>query len=155
MQKQSAIYGYLSTTEYMKFRHPFIFLLMIVLPPILSGCVTTPDNSAMKTITGEIVFDEYTSLPESSQVTVSLEDISGLDAASGVMVVKEFNPAGPPPYRFSLEYNSNWMNPSREYVVRVRIDVDGKFTYTGNESIDAEKKQGVLPVRVERVDYSE
>ena len=137
----------------MKFNHPFIFLLMIVLPTV--GCGTTPDKSAMKTITGEILFEETTDLPESSQITVSLEDISGMDVASGVMVVKEFNPAGPPPYRFSLQYNSNWMNPSREYVVRVRIDVDGKYTYSGSEKIESAKKNGLLQVQVERVDYSE
>lgn len=126
---------------------------MIVLPTV--GCGTTPDKSAMKTITGEILFEETTDLPESSQITVSLEDISGMDVASGVMVVKEFNPAGPPPYRFSLQYNSNWMNPSREYVVRVRIDVDGKYTYSGSEKIESAKKNGLLQVQVERVDYSE
>lgn len=139
----------------MKFHRSFVFLLMAFLLPIFSGCGTTPDKSAMKTITGKILFDETANLPENPQVTVSLEDVSGMDVASGVMVVKEFNPTGPPPYRFSLEYNSNWMNPSREYVVRVRIDVDGKFTYTGNESIDAENKQGILPIQVERVDFSE
>lgn len=139
----------------MKFHTPYVLWLIIVFIPNLSGCGTTLEKSAMKTITGEILFDESTNLPENAQITVSLEDVSGLDIASGVMVVKEFTPAGPPPYKFSLEYNSNWINPSGEYAVRARIDVDGKFTFSGIKKINKEKKEGFLQVQVERIDFSD
>ena len=90
----------------------------------------------------------------SLQLATLFQAASAFDAASGVMVVKEFSPSGPPPYRFTLEYNSNWINPDGDYAIRARVDVDGKFTFSGIEKINGEKKGNVLQVQAERVDYS-
>ena len=138
----------------MKLQHSFVFGLVVIAIPSFSGCGTIPEKSGLSTITGEVMYHESVTLPPDTQITVSLEDVSGNDIASGVMVITEFKPVDSPPYKFSLEYNTDWINPDGRYAIRARIDVDGKLMFYGTEYINAREKskKKSIQVKVDQVD---
>ncbi|MDX2319906.1 MAG: amidohydrolase family protein [Moritella sp.] len=77
-----------------------------------------------------VIYLERTSLPASSTITVTLEDISKTDISSSMLGQKTIAATTPPPYNISLQYDPTQFDNSGEYVVRARIENNGKPLYS-------------------------
>jgi len=96
-------------------------LLKVAVLVTLTGCQTTGVQSGTAEVTGQAVYFERIAAPPHARLEVVLEDISrpGLAAERlGEMIVE---PAGQPPYEFSIEYDPAQIDPRHTYRVAARL----------------------------------
>jgi len=84
----------------------------------------------MKSLETRVIYLERKSLPPSSTVTVTLEDISKTDISSSMLGQKTIAATTSPPYNISLQYDPTQLDVNGEYVVRARIESNGKPLYS-------------------------
>jgi len=77
-----------------------------------------------------VIYLERMALPASSTITVTLEDISKTDISSSMLGQKTIAATTPPPYNISLQYDPAQFDNEGEYVVRARIENNGKPLYS-------------------------
>ena len=78
-----------------------------------------------------VIYLERTSLPASSTITVTLEDISKTEISSSMLGQKTIAATTTPPYNISLQYDPAQFDNDGQYVVRARIENNGKPLYSG------------------------
>ena len=77
-----------------------------------------------------VIYLERKSLPASSTITVTLEDVSQTDISRSMLGQKTIAATKPPPYNISLQYDPAAFDNNGQYVVRARIENDGKPLYS-------------------------
>ncbi len=136
----------------------------IVLGSVLVGCSSQPDSaqqpqveentqqkasptkgaesaqkqvSPMKqqSVTGSIAYRERIALPDNAQVTVSLLDVSRVDAPAEVIATQSIATKGQQvPFAFHLDYKPEQIKANNRYSVRATIKVDGKLRFTTDQA---------------------
>ncbi|EDM66924.1 hypothetical protein PE36_18264 [Moritella sp. PE36] len=87
-----------------------------------------------------VMYLERTALPASSTITVTLEDISKTDISSSMLGQITVAATTPPPYNISLQYDPALFDNNGEYVVRARIENNGKPLYSATLDLPALNK---------------
>ena len=77
-----------------------------------------------------VIYLERASLPASSTITITLEDISKTDISSAMLGQKTIAAHTSPPYNISLQYDPTLFDNNGQYVVRARIENNGKPLYS-------------------------
>lgn len=83
-----------------------------------------------KNLEVRVIYLERKGLPASSTITVTLEDVSQTDISRSMLGQKTIAATKPPPYNISLQYDPAAFDNNGQYVVRARIENDGKPLYS-------------------------
>ncbi len=104
----------------------------------LVGCESSGTKMAeqkIQSVTGTIAYRERILLPDDAKVTVSLQDVSKMDAPSEVISKQQFITNGHQvPLTFDLSYDSSKIQPKHRYTVSARIEVNGKLRFITDTS---------------------
>ncbi|WP_392339348.1 amidohydrolase family protein [Moritella marina] len=83
-----------------------------------------------KNLEVRVIYLERSTLPPSSTITVTLEDVSQTDISHSMLGQKTIAATTSPPYNISLQYDPAAFDSNGDYVVRARIENDGKPLYS-------------------------
>lgn len=110
----------------------------LLLGTVLMGCQSeTPEvaQPQIEKITGTVAYRERIALPDNAVVTVTLQDVSLMDAPAKVIAKHRFETNGAQvPFDFDLSYDSAKIEARHRYSVSARIEVDGKLRFTTDTS---------------------
>ena len=133
----------------------FSFRWFLAVTLTLAGVVHAggPVSGNVETIEGSIWYRERIALPPSAEIRVLLEDVSRMDVPAEVIASTQVEPQGGPPWAFSLPYDPEKLQERGRYVVRVRIEDDGRLLFINTESTPAFGRDPKTPldIRVSRV----
>ncbi len=91
----------------------------------------TDQAAILDVIKGNISADAQEPLPEGAIVTVTLEDVSTADVPAEVVSQQTFLAEGEMmPIDFELNFDTNKIEETHQYSVRVGVEVDGKLKLT-------------------------
>lgn len=79
-----------------------------------------------------VMYLERTNLPAESTITLTLEDVSKTDISRSMLGQKTIAVTSPPPYNISLQYDPTLFDNKGQYVVRARIEHNGKPLYSAS-----------------------
>ena len=103
--------------------------------PARPGAGATPPPDAV--ITGSATYREDVALPDGAVLTVSLWDVSLLDAPSLLLESVEVTDPGEPPYDFRIAYDPDDIEDDRRYSVDAEIrDRDGELLFVTDTAHD-------------------
>lgn len=85
-------------------------------------------------LTGTATFRERIALPANAVFEARIEDVSRADAPATIVGSVRREPAGNPPYEFSIDYDPSKIIANHRYSVRARITVDRRLLFTTVES---------------------
>ena len=89
--------------------------------------IATPSISEAK---GVAMYRERVALPPEAVFEATLEDVSRADAPSQVLGRARIEPAGQPPFRFSIKYDAAQLQPNRNYAIRARLTHEDRLLFT-------------------------
>jgi putative lipoprotein len=122
---------------------------------VAAGVVHAGDQAAggMETIEGSIWYRERIALPPGAEIHVYLEDVARMDVPAELVATTSIEPRGGPPWSFALPYDREKLHDRGRYVLRVRIEDDGRLLFINTESTPAFARDasGPLEIRVSRV----
>jgi putative lipoprotein len=107
-----------------------------------------PGMAGTETIEGTIWYRERIALPPNAEIRVSLEDVARMDVPSQVIATTHFVPEGGPPWAFTLQYDPQRLEDKGRFVLRARIEADGRLLFTNADSIPAFGRDAAEPVQV-------
>ena len=112
-----------------------------------------PGSGNVEAIEGSIWYRERIALPPSAEIRVLLEDVARMDVPAEVIASTRLKPSGGPPWTFKLPYDPDRLQERGRYVVRVRIEDDGRLLFISTESTPAFGRDPNIPleIRVSRV----
>ena len=91
----------------------------------------TIQDEAVDSVKGSIFILDQDLLPENGVVTIVLEDISVADSPAEVVSQQTFSTSGMHvPFDFELKFDPNKIKQTRQYNVRVRVEVEGQLRFT-------------------------
>jgi putative lipoprotein len=119
----------------------------------MTGCASGPteEAGAMKSISGKVWYRERMMLPPNAAIAVALQGVARMDAPAADVATVRLPATGAPPYPFTLQYDPARIRAQRRYVVRARIEADGRLLFTSTESIPAFDRDAPLDIMVTRV----
>lgn len=107
--------------------------LMSLLKPfkLLAGglCLVAAGGAFAQNITGTATYRERIALPPNAVFEAVLEDVSRADAPAVVLGRHLLEPAGQPPFEFSIPYSPADIQPQMRYGVRGRVLLDGRLLF--------------------------
>ena len=99
--------------------------LSLILTASVAACASYQAGSSSggtATLTGTVAYRERMALPPGATITVTLSDVSRMDAAATVIAETTVDPAGRQvPIPFELRYDPGKIQPSGTYSVRATI----------------------------------
>lgn len=110
--------------------------------------VNAAGESSMARLDGSIWYRERMALSPNAKIIVQLEDIARADAPSDVIATVRLGPEGGPPWAFSIVYDPASLHQRGRYVMRVRIEADGRLLFTNTESIPAFDRASGEPLEI-------
>ncbi|MCW8331936.1 YbaY family lipoprotein [Photobacterium sp. SDRW27] len=135
-----------------------IFTLISALAVVLviSACTNLIKQDAdLGQVEGSLAYRERIALPDNARITVTLSDVSLMDAPADVISSQAFMAGGKQvPFAFNLNYMQAEIQPNHTYSVSARIEVNGKLIFitdTANHVITdpaATTKLDLMLVRV-------
>lgn len=93
---------------------------------------TTAGDTASAHVSGTATYRERIALPPDASFEATLEDVSQADAAAIVLGTARLEPAGQPPFRFTIEYDPSKLEPGRNYAVRAKVTQAGQLWFTSD-----------------------
>lgn len=79
---------------------------------------------------GVASYRERIALPPDASFEATLEDVSRADAPAQVIGRARIDPAGQPPFRFTIQYDPAQLQPGRDYALRARVSRGGELLFT-------------------------
>jgi len=112
---------------------------LLIIGFLISGIAHSEimETDGMNTIVGSVWYRERMLLPPNAEILINLEDVARADAPSEQIATTRFAPEGGQPWTFSLEYDPAKLHNKGRYVLRVRIEADGRLLFTSTEHIPA------------------
>ena len=112
---------------------------LLIIGFLISGIAHSEimETDGMNTIVGSVWYRERMLLPPNAEILINLEDVARADAPSELIATTRFAPEGGQPWTFSLEYDPAKLHNKGRYVLRVRIEADGRLLFTSTEHIPA------------------
>ncbi|MDF0730493.1 YbaY family lipoprotein [Pseudomonas entomophila] len=107
-------------------------LVTLCCATLLAACSSqTPKPQA--SLDGEVFYLQRIALPSAATLSVSLQDVSRMDAPA-VTLAKQSGPVqGNVPLPFHLAYDPAQVKPDHRYAVSARIELDGKLLFINTE----------------------
>jgi len=124
----------------------FLFVVALFVAGFARG--EGQEGTGMKTIEGNVWYRERMALPPNAEIRVFLEDVARMDVPSKVIASTRFVPERGPPWAFTLEYDPQRLQDKGRFVLRARIEADGRLLFINAESIPAFQGNGGAPVQV-------
>ncbi|WP_367237356.1 YbaY family lipoprotein [Pseudomonas sp. Rh2] len=123
-------------------------LFMLCCASLLAACSShTPSNQA--SLEGEVFYLQRMALPPTATLSVSLQDVSLMDAPAVTLASQAGPVKGNVPLPFRLSYDPAHVKPSHRYAVSARIELNGKLLFINTEhhgvKLDGSDQQ---PVRI-------
>ena len=107
-------------------------IILLGLTALLGACHSM--NPAPKaSLDGEVFYLQRIALPPTAILSVSLQDISLMDAPAVTLAEQKGPVKGQVPLPFHLSYDPAQVKPSHSYSVSARIEVDGKLLFITTE----------------------
>ena len=122
-------------------------LLMVILLVSITGC-KDQEVTGMKQIEGSVWYRERMLPPPDTEVIITLEDVSRMDAGSEIIAVTGFEPRGGPPWSFSLKYDPSKIHDKGRYALRARVKSKGRLIFTSTEHIPAFNRNTDEPLKI-------
>lgn len=124
---------------------------------VISACTNLgQQDSDLEQVTGTLTYRERIALPDNARITVTLADVSKMDAPAEVISRQVFLAEGKSvPFQYALNFTRDEINPKYTYAVSARIEVDGKLMFitdTANRVLTDEAKsvqKNLLLVKVQ------
>lgn len=98
-----------------------------------SAADRTPDAAPvpiMSEIKGEALYRERIALPPDAVFEATLEDVSRADGESEVLGSAVIEPAGQPPFRFTIDYDRAKLQNGHQYAIRARVRQGERLLFT-------------------------
>lgn len=123
-------------------------LFMLCGVSLLAACTsTTPSHQA--SLDGEVYYLQRMALPPAATLSVSLQDVSLMDAPAVTLANQAGPVKGNVPLPFHLTYDPTQIKAGHRYAVSARIELDGKLLFINTEhhgvNLDGSDPQ---PVRI-------
>ena len=107
-------------------------LTLLAAATLLSACQsTTPTGKAR--LDGEVFYLQRIALPPTATLSVSLQDVSLMDAPAVTLAEQKGPVKGQVPLPFHLSYDPAQIKPGHTYSVSARIELDGKLLFITTE----------------------
>lgn len=128
-------------------------LSLLGLTVLLSACQSL-QPAPKASLDGEVFYLQRIALPPTATLSVSLQDVSLMDAPAVVLDEQKGPIKGQVPLPFHLNYDPAQVMPGHRYAVSARIEVDGKLMFITTEhhavQLDGKDPQP-LKIRVDAV----
>lgn len=95
------------------------------------AAVTSEAPSAQ--INGTATYRERMALPPNASFEATLEDVSRADAPATVLSRAQIEPAGQPPFRFTLQYDPVQLEAGHNYAIRAKVTHEGRLMFTSDQ----------------------
>lgn len=123
-------------------------LFMLCGVSLLAACTSnTPSHQA--SLDGEVFYLQRMALPPAATLSVSLQDVSLMDAPAVTLANQAGPVKGNVPLPFHLTYDPSQIKAGHRYAVSARIELDGKLLFINTEhhgvNLDGSDPQ---PVRI-------
>ncbi|POF42922.1 hypothetical protein B0D71_08470 [Pseudomonas laurylsulfativorans] len=121
---------------------------------VLLGACQSMQPAPKASLDGEVFYLQRIALPPTATLSVSLQDVSLMDAPAVVLDEQKGQVKGQVPLAFHLSYDPAQIKPGHRYSVSARIEVDGKlmFITTENHAVQLDDKDPQpLKIRVDAV----
>ncbi|WP_172202381.1 META domain-containing protein [Niveibacterium sp. COAC-50] len=100
------------------------------------------------TISGSASYRERMALPPGAVFEATLEDVSRADAPATVIGRARLDPAGSPPFMFTIEYDGAAIQAGHRYSLRASVKNDGQLLFTTDRSYPVLQGKGEAPVQM-------
>ena len=107
----------------------FLLLSLTALLGACSSMTSTPQAS----LDGEVFYLQRIALPPAATLSVSLQDVSLMDAPAVPLAEQKGPVKGQVPLPFHLSYDPAQVKPGHTYSVSARIELDGKLLFITTE----------------------
>jgi len=104
---------------------------------VAASCAEYAMSNGLSTIEGSVWYRERIALPPQAEIQVSLQDVARMDTAADVVATTRFTPGAGPPWQFSLAYDPQKLHDKGRYVLRARIEAQGKLLFTNTSQTPA------------------
>lgn len=114
--------------------------MVVAAPLMLAGCgkeeetmAQQPEQSEQKILSGEVMYRERMALPPGATVTVTLADVSRMDAPAQVIAQQHIDNPGAVPIPFELRYQAEAITSTVPMAYAVRAEIraeDGSLLWT-------------------------
>ena len=106
------------------------------------------ETDGIKTIVGTVWYQERMLLPPNAEILINLEEVARADAPSDLIATTRFAPEAGQPWVFSLEYDPAKLHDKGRYVLRARIEAEGRLLFTSTEHIPAFDRNPEEPMKI-------
>jgi len=106
-------------------------MFALVLALVITACTNlVQTDTDMSKVEGSLAYAERIALPDNARITVTLADVSKMDAAAEVISSQSFIADGKQvPFHFQLDYKLDEVKQNHTYAVSARIEVNGKLMF--------------------------
>ena len=85
---------------------------------------------------GQVYYLERMMLAPGAELIITLEDVSRMDVVSTLVASTSMTLEGAPPYSFSLEYDTNLIQPKMSYSIRAKIMQGDSLLMTSSKTLN-------------------
>ena len=107
-------------------------LFMLCCASLLSACASN-GPAPKASLDGEVFYLQRIALPPAATLSVSLQDVSLMDAPAVTLAEQKGPVKGQVPLPFHLSYDPAQVKPGHTYSVSARIELDGKLMFITTE----------------------
>lgn len=107
-------------------------LFMLCCASLLAACSTSP-STPKASLDGEVFYLQRIALPPDATLSVSLQDVSLMDAPAVTLANQHGPIQGSVPLPFHLDYDPTYVKPGHRYAIVARIKADGKLLFVTTE----------------------
>ncbi|WP_462157198.1 META domain-containing protein [Pseudoalteromonas sp. GB56] len=133
-----------------------IFSAVALSSVLLGACSNTVEQNQetqveqqMKSMQVQVLYKDRSLQPPGSMLTVSLSDVSRMDAPAQVIATQTIELNGAPPYEVTLNYPSDSIKERMRYSVSAKIMHNGELRYITTQNNDPfGTTQNVSPIKV-------
>lgn len=133
-----------------------IFSAVALTSVLLGACSNTAEQTQdtqveqqMKNMQVQVLYKDRSLQPPGSMLTVTLADVSKMDAPADVIATETVELKGAPPYDVTLTYPANAVQSRMRYSVSAKITVNDELRYITTQNNDPfGTTQNVSPIKV-------
>ena len=107
-------------------------IILLGLTALLGACQSM-NPAAKASLDGEVFYLQRIALPPTATLSVSLQDVSLMDAPAVTLAEQKGPVKGQVPLPFHLSYDPAQIKPGHTYSVSARIELDGKLLFITTE----------------------